>query len=567
MKKRRFKRFQIKIGRKIIIGFLIMAVILGLTSLFSYFAIKKIDRSYSNILSQQMELLVISKNIQVNATQLNNKLREYLLSFNVDILREFTVIHTNIIELVKSATEKAVREDELNQLKRIDQYTQEINQNFELLVNMDRDSTNEFANTHLIPLAENIREMSDQLAMEQIKMMDEESSKNSNMISFINAIFIAINIAAVSLSIIIGYIISRMISKPMKIMESAAKQIAVGDLTVDLIHIKNRDEIGLLANSFNQMIQNLRSLIHQVQESAEQIATSAEELSASAEQTSAATEHIANSIEKVSGGVTEQVQSLEATSQGIQEMSSSVQQISENASEVYSTAILASERASDGNKVVQTMVHQMNSISVSIEGLAQVINALGISSNKIGQIVQVISEIAEQTHLLALNAAIEAARAGEQGRGFAVVADEVRKLAEQSSDSAENIKNLIIKIQEETKRAIQSMDTATNEVNEGISLVHSVGEIFDVIRHSSNDVAQQIGDVTAAVQRIYSTTEQIVQTVNKITDIADEVAVNMHNVSSATEEQLASMEEISAASVSLSGLSEKMQMNIHKFKV
>ena len=154
----------------------------------------------------------------------------------------------------------------------------------------------------------------------------------------------------------------------------------------------------------------------------------------------------------------------------------------------------------EGNQAIQAAVLQMNAIHDSIRELSGVVEGLGNHSQAIGQIIEVITGIANQTNLLALNAAIEAARAGEHGRGFAVVADEVRKLAEQSSRSAEQISQLINTIQSDTKHAMNSMEAGTREVQQGILVVHEAGETFGQIQMSIGTVSDQVHDVSAAAQ-------------------------------------------------------------------
>ncbi len=558
---------RLTIGKKLIGSFLFIAILLGLSSVISYLSITQINTSYSDLVDRRSVTLVTSKGIQIDAIQMNNRLRDYLLTkseSNFDEIRKHKHNLDNSIQFTLSMVKTQGSIDHLNEIQQLsDTFIQILNKR----VSSNQAISIEFVDQELFPLSREIRSTADELAEYQQQLMNEASAENKRSVQSVITLIVAISIIAFVLAIGIGIIISRMISKPIVTISNAAEQIAAGDLTINEIRVKSRDETGQLANSFNNMVQNLRDLIYQVRTSAEQVAASSEELNASAEQTSAATEHIATSIQQVATGTDQQVQSVEETAQGINEMSKGVQQIADNAHSVYNTAIDASEKATSGNKTVQTAVNQMNSINSSIDGLSKVITGLGEQSKQIGQIVQVISDIAAQTNLLALNAAIEAARAGDQGRGFAVVADEVRKLAEQSAGSAEQISLLIGAIQNETDKAIQSMEGATNEVSDGITLVHSAGEAFGDIQSSINEVSKQIGDVSAAVQQISASTEQMIQSVDMISEIAEASAANTQNVSSATEEQLASMEEISASANSLSQMAEELQLLISRFKV
>ncbi|WP_071394413.1 methyl-accepting chemotaxis protein [Bacillus tuaregi] len=354
-------------------------------------------------------------------------------------------------------------------------------------------------------------------------------------------------------------------TKPITSLIEYAKCIADGDLSVENVNTKNNDEIGELGNALNFMAKNLRELIQQVSSSAERVATSSVDLHQIAKQTNHATEQISISMSEIAYSVDKQVQSVEETAQTVSEISAGVNVISDNAHSVTMTAKKTSEKAEEGGLAIKTAVNQMNSIQETVNGLAEAVKGLGVRSEEIGQIVEVITGIAAQTNLLALNAAIEAARAGEHGRGFAVVAGEVRKLAEQSAMSAKQISILISTIQDDTSKAVLSMEVVSKEVASGIEVVHTAGGSFEIIEESIFEVTEQIQAVSAAVHQMVAGTEQMVQSMRFITDAAENAASGTQQVSAATDEQLASMEEISASASILSNMAEELQVIIKKF--
>lgn len=371
---------------------------------------------------------------------------------------------------------------------------------------------------------------------------------------------------AVAVGAVLIFTIVTSITRPLKELMNVSAKISQGDLTQRII-VKSNDELGKLGISFNQMTEALRSVITEVGETANQLAASSEELTASAEQTSKATEQIAFTIQEVAEGSEKQVRSVEDSSKVINEMSTGVQQIAANSQMASSVATQTAELALEGNKAIQTAVKQMNSINRTVTGLAEMVKGLGEHSREIGQIVEVITTIAEQTNLLALNAAIEAARAGEHGRGFAVVADEVRKLAEQSAESAQQIAQLISNIQAETNKAVQSMETGTKEVADGIGVVNEAGASFEQIQRSVNEVANQILEVSAATQQMSAGTVKVVNSIELITKVSESTSAGTQNVSAAAEEQLASMEEISSSATSLSRMAVELQEMVNRFRV
>lgn len=372
------------------------------------------------------------------------------------------------------------------------------------------------------------------------------------------------------LSVVLGGVLilymTRSITKPLEKLMNASRRISQGDLSETIV-ITSQDEFGQLGVSFNQMTESLRNVLVEVKNTADHLMASSKELFMSAEESSQATDQIASSMQELNVGTSTQVQNIEESSQAITQMSAGVQQIAANAHLVSSAAVQASVKASEGNQAIQTAVKQMYSINVVFNDLSNVIHGLGDRTMEIGEIVEVISNIANQTNLLALNAAIEAARAGENGRGFAVVADEVKKLAEQSAVSAQQISQLIMPIQDESRAAVESMATGTTELLAGIQTVNASGDAFGAILQSIEQVSNQISEVSTAAQQISIGTDQVVQLTQLTQDGQNENAMKIETVSATTEEQLASVEQIAISASSLAKIAERLQDLICKFKI
>jgi methyl-accepting chemotaxis protein len=373
-------------------------------------------------------------------------------------------------------------------------------------------------------------------------------------------------VGMVILAAFIVALVTRRIIKPLDKLQGVAERIAQGDCTTTIdVHEKN--EIGNLANSFREMTVNIQKLIGHIRNSSLQVASSSEQLTTSAEQSAQAASQVAGVINEVAQGAEIQARAVNKANDVVERMLSSIQQVTGSAKDVATVADQATNAAQEGDRAVHTTVSQMKQIEVAVENAAQVVGKLGTRSTEIGQIVDAISGIAGQTNLLALNAAIEAARAGEQGRGFAVVAEEVRKLAEQSQNAAKQIAQLIGEIQEDTGKAISSMDAGTHEVKVGAEVVNSAGQAFREIVRLIDQVSLQVHGITAAVDQMAKGSQELVSAVQDIEKISGETLGQTQSVSAATQEQSASMEEIAASSQALARMAEALQKNVEQFKV
>ncbi|MCY8550515.1 methyl-accepting chemotaxis protein [Bacillus haynesii] len=401
------------------------------------------------------------------------------------------------------------------------------------------------------------------LNADNAKTIYQQDSKEAGSIITLLIIVIA---ASLVLSISIGLLMTRLITKPIKDIQALFAETEQGDFTVKGTY-QSKDELGLLTASFNKMVAGVRSIIETVGETSHQVASSSQELSASADESTKASEYISTTIQELAVGSDQQVESVENSRTVIKGMTEFAGRISSNAEKAAATADQTALMSLEGTKAIDKVSAQMKSINETVVSLSEAFKHLTERSNEIGNITEVITSIAEQTNLLALNAAIEAARAGEQGKGFAVVADEVRKLAEQSAQSAEQITRLITIIQNDTKQTMNSVISATGEVKEGLVVVHEAGGAFQKIENSITEVVTQINDVTNLVKNLTAGTSEIETAISGVKEVAETAAGSTQTVSAATQEQLASMEEIAAASQILAQNAEELQHLIQKFKI
>lgn len=377
---------------------------------------------------------------------------------------------------------------------------------------------------------------------------------------------IVIAVIGILLLLVLLYIIIDRLLKPLKKVVNAANQVANGQLiNVDLEITK--DEIGNLSKSIQTMVSNLQHIILNIRNTSDNVSSAANQLTINAAETYNSSTIIAQDMGQITQNAEASMVMTEETAAAMEETATGIQQIADSANTAAESSISASQASERGNHVVQQVIAQMELINDSVEQIGTTINGLHINTKKISDIVNLITAIADQTNLLALNAAIEAARAGEHGKGFAVVADEVRRLAEQSSQSATEIYNLISTIQADSNASITVMEKGKEDVKAGMEFTNEVGEIFKEILTSSEEVASQIREISAASQQISASSEEVAASVNNIKQSAEQSSEFSANVSSATQEQLTTIQEVKEASSSLGKTAEELQVLVAKFKL
>jgi methyl-accepting chemotaxis protein len=328
------------------------------------------------------------------------------------------------------------------------------------------------------------------------------------------------------------------ISSPFNETIKILKVLASGDMTSRMTSECKGDyniikqNINAVAGELSDALRKVNEVIQATASAANQISSSAEEMAAGAQEQSSQANEVASAVE---------------------EMTKTIFETSKNTSAAAQASKSAGNFAKEGGKAVKETIEGMNRIAEVVTQSAVTVQELGKNSDQIGEIVQVIDDIADQTNLLALNAAIEAARAGEQGRGFAVVADEVRKLAERTTKATKEIATMISQIQSDTAQAVKVMHSGKSEVEKGKLLAEKAGGSIDDIILGADKVADIITQVAAASEEQSSASEQI--------------GKNIEAINQVTQETAGGIQQIAQASEDLSRLTITLQELISKFKL
>jgi len=401
---------------------------------------------------------------------------------------------------------------------------------------------------------------------------------------------------------LVGVGVGRALTRPVGLLKVVAEEIATGDLTAIDRHriVLNQDESGRLGVAFLNMVRNFREALGEVRAASDHVMEKSSQVSELAVQSAGGAGEITRAIEEIARGSSAQAsatvdgstlidglrQSIEGISEGAQrqaevvartsqlvaEVSEAMQGVAASAQNVAQASASTREAARKGGEAVERTVQGMQRVKERVYASAAAIRELGRHSQQIGEIIQVIGDIAGQTNLLALNAAIEAARAGEQGRGFAVVAEEVRKLAERSSRSTKEIAQLVETIRKGTDEAVKAMESGTQEVDVGAELTEAAGQALADILQTAATTDDQVQSISAAAQQVLASSEQLVGAVEamaQVTEANTEATKAMagqsarateaiEHIANIAEESAAATEEVTASTQSVGAAIEKM---------
>lgn len=359
-----------------------------------------------------------------------------------------------------------------------------------------------------------------------INLAEAVATKDAGEVTYNSSRNVSIAVIAVSavISILLGYIIAQIISRPLARVTKLVQEVAGGNLR-NTLDISTKDEIGQLAQGMNNMVLSLRDTVSNILGHSQSLAAASQQISAS--------------TEEIASGNASQANDAQTMNELFKDLSAAIHAVARNTEQASELSNETVRIAEEGSGVVQSSSDAMKSVSIQMTRLED-------DSQKVGEIISVIEDIADQTNLLALNAAIEAARAGEQGRGFAVVADEVRKLAERSGEATKQITGIIKGMQENTRASVKS-------VQESAELSERTGESFGHIVNYVNEAGQKVMEIAAASE------QQAAQTATVLSSI--------ENISATTEEAAASSEETAATAQSLAQVAEELQRSVSTFKL
>jgi methyl-accepting chemotaxis protein len=367
------------------------------------------------------------------------------------------------------------------------------------------------------------------------------------------------------IGILLALFIGNRIAKPLHRLVQYAKTFSTGDLSQS-VNIKREDEIGTLANSFEEMRKNLSRIIDNVREKSEAIHHTGQTLLESFEELAQASKQIAMSTDEEAKGAEERANHVDRISNMMSEISIAISNVDEQTKLIKNLTDQTSQQAEKGNVQVQMITEQMNKIKqngmVSKENLFN----LGKKLEHINEIIKIIQDISSQIHLLSLNASIEAARAGEAGKGFSVVAQEVQKLAGQTDESIKTISEAIREINEQANIVLNLNQQDFEDIVKGVEMVEDNGRLFHSIFESVGQLAKGIDTIAKSTEDLHQASDEILASIQEIAAISEQGVAATQEISASAVQQNNTIDYLKQQNSELKLLADNLQDMIKRFK-
>lgn len=619
-------RFSIGVKLTIGLGLVFAAMILG--SAWNYSLVNSLQRDYSVLIDEAYPMALDAKQLQVETVNQAQSIMAYAVTLDPAYANRIQISRERTDLLLQRLTDSVAHDPEAQQM------VTEISNSRERFLSMAKrvvDFGGEIGAAQLIQTADDARNMGDKVG-EQIESFIlyqqrvVDSTRRATDASVASGVqgLIWLSLAMIAVGLVTGIVGYRSIAIPLRTLADRLRVIAQGkaDLTQQMPVLSN-DEVGQLAESFNQLVRGIGDIVRQIIQASEetsaragsmrtsissaglasqqvveainQVASGAQRQSYMASEVDTTMRELAQTVSQIANGAQRQAQEVDAATDLATRMVDAMSEVSNHAEFVAKSSVDAADAATKGNDMISNHLQGLDRIREKVLEGAELVRGLEQFSSRIGEILQVITHIASRTNLLSLNAAIEASRAGEQGRGFAVVAEEIRQLAERSASSVKEIRSLVESIQSGTTRVALSMQESTRDVETGVqmgmetgialraildnvqrtvSTVKGISTLAGQVKTHSNEVAKAIRQVhlvtqenTAATEEMAAAVDTITSQVSGVSDISSSNSATVEEVAASMEEMDRSIAAVTNSATQLASIAERVKALVGQFQV
>lgn len=579
--KSRRKR-QVSIGIKLTTGFMFLVTLLVVSGGWSYLALTQMQNRYDNLLQETYPIALTAKDLFAEVLTEAQQVMAFAATRDSRAVQALETSQKQANQLLTKLSEGVQGDPQGEEL--VKQITAKRTV-FDRMVQASIDNSASIDQYQLVLAADNARNMGTAVGQQvaglisylekQVRTSQEQSRQAARSAMMVLVLMGALS---VMLGLLVSLLAHRTIARPLRDLANQLGRIAAGsgDLTQQL-QVRSNDEIGMLGESFNQLVTGLAAMVRRVMDASEEIYHRSREVTGTVQDVSGAGQSVAAAMEVVASGSHQQASSCRTASYSLSELNQAVEQIAGSAqhqavqvqnttiivhdmvqsmevvattaSQMSATSNQAAGQAREGARIVDDTLAGMHRIRDRVLGAAERVRDLGTYGGRIGEMLQVITDIADQTNLLALNAAIEAARAGNQGRGFAVVAEEVRRLAERSAASVKEIRVLVKGIHDGTNQAVAAISASSSDVENSVQLSNAAGVAL-------NQILQAVEQTTQGIQYIHTAAQGMLKAGRTVAEGVQEIAAVTEENSAASEQMAAGADQVSLAMDDLTKVSE-----------
>lgn len=568
---KKFKWRNLSIGTKYYFVFAFIFVLILCTAFLIFFQLKNLEenveslnrRSDRSIIITEMGSIMRAKSIRIS---------DYLSNHNEESVNEFKQLSEQFTALVKQVEDKMDTKAQKNLFQGAVENDQKINELFleQIIPEIDANGNDSVYINSLKSQSSDLRSISIDFLekLREIVNKERQAAIHNVQQSLANCIYIFIISIFISLlaSLIVIVIINKNIRKNLHKIVLFTKEVARGNLAGKSLDYQGKDEIGQLTSAMNQMRDDIKNIIQKVAHASDSLSAQSEELTQASNEVKEGSLQIATTMQELASGSEIQANNASQLSQQMEEFMNQILQSEAEGQEITETSEEVLEMTTNGNDLMTQSVKQMTHIDQIVNEAVKKVQGLDQQTQKITKLIQVIRAIAEQTNLLSLNAAIEAAHAGEHGKGFAIVAEEVRKLAEQVSSSVNEITNIVVNIQKESKMVVESLQLGYSDVAEGTKQIKLTGETFENIQHSVTNMTKKVQQIFKDLKNITENSTVMNKSIEDIAAISEQSAAGVEQVASAAQQSASSMEEVSRSAGELAKLAEQLNEEIKVFR-